>query len=36
VEELSFAGDGLAPELVPSEELADCAGTVLAGDGATT
>lgn len=31
---ISFAGEGLAAELVPSEELADCAGTVLEADGA--
>lgn len=30
---LPFAGDGLDPSLLPLEELADCAGTVLAGDG---
>jgi len=34
VETISFAGDGLAPELIPSEELADCAATALAEDGA--
>lgn len=33
METISFAGEGLAPELVPSEELADCAATVLAADG---
>ena len=31
---ISFAGDGLAPELIPSEELADCAATALGQDGA--
>jgi DNA-binding transcriptional MocR family regulator len=34
VDAVSFAGEGLAAELVPSEELADCAATVLAEDGA--
>jgi 2-aminoadipate transaminase len=34
VEAISFAGDELAPDLVPLEEIADCAATVLAGDGA--
>jgi 2-aminoadipate transaminase len=33
VERISFAGDGLAPDLVPSAELADCAATALASDG---
>jgi 2-aminoadipate transaminase len=33
MESISFAGDGLAPELLPSEELADCAATALAEDG---
>jgi 2-aminoadipate transaminase len=33
VETVSFSGDGIGPELVPSEELADCAATVLAADG---
>jgi len=33
VEVISFAGDGLAPDLIPSEELADCAGTALEADG---
>jgi len=32
VSTISFAGDGLASELVPAEELADCAATVLAQD----
>src|SRR6516165_9137465 len=31
---ISFAGDGLAPDLIPSEELADCAATALGEDGA--
>ena len=32
---ISFAGEGLHPELLPpSEELADCAGTALDADGA--
>ncbi len=30
---ISFAGDGLAPDLLPLEELADCARTVLEHDG---
>jgi 2-aminoadipate transaminase len=30
---ISFAGDGLDPALIPSEELADCAATALAEDG---
>jgi 2-aminoadipate transaminase len=34
VETVDFAGEGLAPELIPSEELADCAATALAEDGA--
>jgi DNA-binding transcriptional MocR family regulator len=34
VETISFAGDGLSPELIPSEELADCAATALGQDGA--
>ena len=34
MEAVSFAGEGLAPELVPADELADCAATVLAADGA--
>jgi 2-aminoadipate transaminase len=34
MDEISFAGDELAAELVPSEELADCAATALAEDGA--
>ncbi len=33
MEVISFAGDALAPELIPSEELADCAATALAADG---
>jgi DNA-binding transcriptional MocR family regulator len=33
VETISFAGDGLAPDLIPSEELADCAETALREDG---
>jgi len=33
VETISFAGDGLAPELLPTEELADCAATALEEDG---
>jgi DNA-binding transcriptional MocR family regulator len=33
METISFAGDGLAPELVPAEELADCAATALGEDG---
>jgi DNA-binding transcriptional MocR family regulator len=33
VDAVSFAGEGLAAELVPTEELADCAATVLAADG---
>jgi DNA-binding transcriptional MocR family regulator len=35
VDVISFAGDWLGPELVPSEELADCARTALARDGRT-
>lgn len=31
--QISFAGDGLAAELLPVEELADCAATALARDG---
>jgi 2-aminoadipate transaminase len=34
VETISFAGEGLCPELVPADELADCAGAVLEDDGA--
>jgi len=34
VETISFAGEGIATELLPLEELADCAASVLAGDGA--
>jgi len=34
LETISFAGDELAPELIPSEELADCAATALEEDGA--
>jgi 2-aminoadipate transaminase len=35
VDTISFAGEGLHPELLPaSEELADCAGTALDADGA--
>jgi DNA-binding transcriptional MocR family regulator len=34
VDTISFAGDGLAPDLLPSEELADCAATALGQDGA--
>jgi DNA-binding transcriptional MocR family regulator len=30
---ISFAGDGLAPDLIPTEELADCAATALEQDG---
>jgi DNA-binding transcriptional MocR family regulator len=30
---ISFAGDGLAADLIPSEELADCAATALGEDG---
>ena len=33
METISFAGDGLAPDLIPSEELADCAATALGEDG---
>jgi 2-aminoadipate transaminase len=33
VETISFAGDGLGPDLIPTEELADCAATVLGADG---
>jgi 2-aminoadipate transaminase len=33
VEVISFAGDGLAADLIPVEELADCAATALASDG---
>src|SRR5262245_20865664 len=35
MEPLSFAGDWLGADLVPSEELADCARTVLERDGRT-
>jgi len=35
VETISFARGAPAPELLPLEELADCAGTVLARDGKT-
>jgi DNA-binding transcriptional MocR family regulator len=35
VEPISFAGDSLGPDLVPSEELADCARTALERDGRT-
>ncbi len=31
---ISFAGDGLAAELIPAAELADCAGTAIEQDGA--
>lgn len=34
MEPISFAGEGLDPELLPSEELADCAQAVVAEDGA--
>jgi DNA-binding transcriptional MocR family regulator len=34
VDTISFAGDGLAPDLLPVEELADCAATALEADGA--
>jgi DNA-binding transcriptional MocR family regulator len=34
VEKISFAGDGLSPELIPSDELADCSATALGEDGA--
>jgi 2-aminoadipate transaminase len=34
MDEISFAGEELAAELVPSDELADCAATALAEDGA--
>jgi DNA-binding transcriptional MocR family regulator len=34
VDTISFAGDGLSPDLIPSEELADCAATALGQDGA--
>jgi 2-aminoadipate transaminase len=33
VEAVSFAGEGLAPELLPADELADCAATALGADG---
>jgi DNA-binding transcriptional MocR family regulator len=33
VDTISFAGDGLAPDLIPSQELADCAATALGEDG---
>jgi DNA-binding transcriptional MocR family regulator len=33
-DEVDFGGDGLAAELVPAEELADCAATALEADGA--
>jgi DNA-binding transcriptional MocR family regulator len=33
VDRISFAGDGLAPDLIPSEELADCAAAALGEDG---
>jgi 2-aminoadipate transaminase len=33
VDTISFAGDGLAPDLIPSGELADCAATALGQDG---
>jgi DNA-binding transcriptional MocR family regulator len=33
VDTISFAGEGLAAELLPVEELADCAATALAADG---
>jgi 2-aminoadipate transaminase len=35
METISFARDTLAPEYLPTEELADCAATVLARDGRT-
>jgi DNA-binding transcriptional MocR family regulator len=35
MDSISFARDSLAPELLPLEELADCAGTVLERDGTT-
>src|SRR5262245_35677242 len=35
METISFAGDWLGPELVPAEELADCARTALGRDGRT-
>jgi DNA-binding transcriptional MocR family regulator len=35
VEQISFAADWLGPDLVPAEELADCARTVLERDGKT-
>ena len=35
MERISLAGDGLAPELLPVEELADCAAAALARDGRT-
>ena len=33
METISFSGEGLAPELLPAEELADCAATAIANDG---
>jgi DNA-binding transcriptional MocR family regulator len=33
METISFAGEGLAPDLLPLEELADCAATALEADG---
>ena len=33
METISFSGEGLSPELLPAEELADCAATALASDG---
>lgn len=33
METISFAGEGISPELLPLEELADCAATALARDG---
>ena len=35
METISFAADFLGPDLVPAEELADCARTVLERDGKT-